>query len=83
MTASHPLMCRRNRRADTGCGFSQVEFCDNLIFRRRSALESLGEGLLDANRTIGHRITSTELRSASNPIVRNLPLKRAIQVSLL
>ena len=33
--------------------FSQVEFCDNLIFRRRAALDKLGERLLDANRTIG------------------------------
>ena len=33
--------------------FSQVEFCDNLIFRRRAALDMLGERLLDANRTIG------------------------------
>jgi hypothetical protein len=33
--------------------FSQVEFCDNLIFRRRAALEGLGERLLDANRNIG------------------------------
>jgi hypothetical protein len=33
--------------------FSQVEFCDNLIFRRRTALDMLGERLLDANRTIG------------------------------
>jgi hypothetical protein len=30
-----------------------VEFCDNLIFRRRAALDTLGERLLDANRTIG------------------------------
>jgi len=33
--------------------FAQVEFCDNLIFRRRVALDQLGERLLDANRTIG------------------------------
>src|ERR1700755_3158565 len=33
--------------------FSQVEFCDNLIFYRRVALDKLGERLLDANRTIG------------------------------
>jgi hypothetical protein len=33
--------------------FSQVEFCDNLIFHRRAALDALGERLLDANRTIG------------------------------
>ena len=32
---------------------SQVELCDNLIFQRRTALDKLGERLLDANRTIG------------------------------
>src|SRR6202008_1118169 len=44
-------------RRQSGCQhrlfFSQVEFCDNLIFRRRAALDKLGERLLDANRTIG------------------------------
>jgi hypothetical protein len=33
--------------------FSQVEYCDNLVFRPRAALEKLGDRLLDANRTIG------------------------------
>ena len=33
--------------------FSQVEYCDNLIFRRRAVLDALQERLLDANRTIG------------------------------
>lgn len=33
--------------------FAQVEYCDNLIFQRRAALDALGERLLDANRTIG------------------------------
>ena len=33
--------------------FSHIEFCDNLIFRRRVALDKLGERLLDANPTIG------------------------------
>src|SRR5262245_27269383 len=33
--------------------FSQVEYCDNLIFHRRAALDDLGQRLLDANRTIG------------------------------
>jgi hypothetical protein len=33
--------------------FAQVEYCDNLIFHRRTALDALGERLLDANRTIG------------------------------
>jgi hypothetical protein len=33
--------------------FTQVEYCDNLIFARRAALDALGERLFDANRTIG------------------------------
>ena len=33
--------------------FAQTELCDNLIFRRRAALDRLGERLLDANRSIG------------------------------
>jgi hypothetical protein len=33
--------------------FSQVEYCDNLIFHRRAALDALGARLFDANRTIG------------------------------
>jgi hypothetical protein len=33
--------------------FSQVEYCDNVIFHRRAALDELGARLLDANRTIG------------------------------
>ena len=44
-------------RKQAGCQhrlfFAQVELCDNLIFRRRAALDHLGERLLDANRTIG------------------------------
>ena len=44
-------------RAQSGCQhrlfFSQIEFCDNLIFDRRATLDKLGERLLDANRTIG------------------------------
>lgn len=30
-----------------------MEYCDNLLFGRRAALDQLGERLLDANRTIG------------------------------
>jgi hypothetical protein len=33
--------------------FSQVEYCDNLIFHRRAAVEELTERLLDLNRNIG------------------------------
>src|SRR5215471_18977113 len=47
----------RKEREHAGCEhrlfFSQVEYCDNLIFKRRAALDNLGERLLDANRTIG------------------------------
>jgi hypothetical protein len=44
-------------RKEAGCQhrlfFAQVEYCDNLIFHRRAALDRLEERLLDANRTIG------------------------------
>ncbi len=47
-----------SERKQAGCQhrlfFSQVEYCDNLIFHRRAALDQMGERLLDANRTIGH-----------------------------
>jgi len=33
---------------------SQVEYCTNLIFERRAALDRLHERLLDLNRSIGH-----------------------------
>jgi hypothetical protein len=51
-----PFFSEEERRQG-GCQhrlfFSQIEFCDNLIFYRRAALDKLGERLLDANRTIG------------------------------
>lgn len=44
-------------RKQAGCQhrlfFSQVEYCDNLIFHRRAAVDELTERLLDLNRTIG------------------------------
>lgn len=56
LTAFTPFFRDRERR-EAGCQhrlfFSQVEYCDNLIFRRRLALDELGERLLDANRTLG------------------------------
>jgi hypothetical protein len=49
-----PFFSARERE-QAGCQhrlfFSQVELCDNLIFRRRAALDMLGERLLDADRT--------------------------------
>ncbi len=48
---------KASERKAAGCQhrlfFSQVEYCDNLIFHRRAALDQLGARLLDANRTIG------------------------------
>jgi hypothetical protein len=46
-----------SERREHGCWhqlfFAQVEYCDNLIFRRRAALDQLGDRLLDANRNLG------------------------------
>ncbi len=51
-----PFFTARERN-QAGCRhrlfFAQVEYCDNLIFHRRAALDDLGDRLLDANRTIG------------------------------
>jgi hypothetical protein len=51
-----PFFRPQERRAH-GCWhqlfFAQVEYCDNLIFRRRAALDQLGDRLLDANRNLG------------------------------
>jgi len=51
-----PFFTPRERRyagIDHRLFFAQVEYCDNLIFRRRAALDRMAERLLDANRTIG------------------------------
>ena len=56
LTRFTPFFTERERK-QAACHhrlfFAQVEYCDNLIFRRRAALDQLGERLLDANRTIG------------------------------
>jgi hypothetical protein len=56
LAACTPFFTERERK-QAGCQhrlfFAQVEYCDNLIFERRAALDALGERLLDANRTIG------------------------------
>ena len=48
---------KESERKEAGCQhrlfFSQVEYCDNLIFSRRAAVDELSQRLLDANRTIG------------------------------
>jgi hypothetical protein len=49
--------CTAEERREAGCQhrlfFAQTEYCDNLIFKRRAALDHLGARLLDAKRTIG------------------------------
>jgi hypothetical protein len=46
-----------DERREAGCQhrlfFSQVEYCDNLIFFRRAAVDQFAQRLLDMNRTIG------------------------------
>jgi len=44
---------RKNHGCQHRLFFSQVEYCDNLVFHRRAALDTMGERLLDTNRTIG------------------------------
>src|SRR6202161_1520277 len=56
LAAFTPFFSDRERK-QLGCQhrlfFSQVEYCDNLIFHRRAAVDELTERLLDLNRTIG------------------------------
>jgi hypothetical protein len=51
-----PLITDKERK-QAGCQhrlfFAQVEYCDNLIFHRRAAVEELTQRLLDLNRNIG------------------------------
>ena len=56
LAAFTPFISDRERK-QAGCQhrlfFSQVEYCDNLIFHRRAAVDELTERLLDLNRNIG------------------------------
>jgi len=56
LTAFTPFFTSRERQ-QAGCQhrlfFSQVEYCDNLIFFRRAAVDQFAQRLLDMNRTIG------------------------------
>jgi hypothetical protein len=47
--------------------FAQMEYCDNLLFRRRAAVDALEQRLLDANRTIGQpNVASRGIMAASS-----------------
>ena len=56
LAAFTPFFSDKERK-QAGCQhrlfFSQVEYCDNLIFHRRAAVEELTQRLLDLNRNIG------------------------------
>src|ERR1700737_2836575 len=71
-----PFFSERERK-QAGCQHrlfcSQIEYCDNLIFHRRAALDKLGERLLDANRTIGqpNKITSSSAARSASIIAAN------------
>jgi hypothetical protein len=56
LAAFTPFFSAAERR-QAGCWhrvfFSQAEYCDNLIFFRRAAVDELAERLLDMNRTLG------------------------------
>jgi hypothetical protein len=66
---------------------SQVEYCDNLVFRRRAALDALGERLFDANRTIGQptklatifgRKVTTRYRGKLETVIEDLDLPNPV-----
>src|SRR5258708_16975023 len=56
LAAFTPFITDKERK-QAGCQhrlfFAQVEYCDNLIFHRRAAVEELTQRLLDLNRNIG------------------------------
>jgi hypothetical protein len=56
LAAFTPFFTDKERK-QAGCQhrlfFAQVEYCDNLIFHRRAAVEELTQRLLDLNRNIG------------------------------
>ena len=56
LAAFTPFISDQERK-HAGCQhrlfFSQVEYCDNLIFHRRAAVDELTQRLLDLNRNIG------------------------------
>jgi hypothetical protein len=56
LTQLTPFFTERERKqagVEHRLFFSQIEYCDNLIFSRRAAVDQLSQRLLDANRTIG------------------------------
>jgi hypothetical protein len=67
-------------RQQAGCQhrlfFAQVEYCDNLVFRRRARLDAWGERLLDANRTSASLIRSPPSLAARSASVIAVSCRR-------
>jgi hypothetical protein len=62
-----PFFTARERKqagVDHRLFFSQIEYCDNLIFSRRAAVDELSQRLIDANRTIDSRTRSASSLAA-------------------
>lgn len=85
-----PFFTATERRT-AGCHhrlfLAQVEYCDNLIFQRRAALDALGDRLFDANRTIGQptklatifgRTITTRHRGKLETIIEDLDLPNPV-----
>jgi hypothetical protein len=84
-----PFFTPTERRAEAWhrLFLSQVEYCDNLVFQRRAALDALGERLFDANRTIGQptklatifgRKITTRYRGKLETIIEDLDLPNPV-----
>jgi len=67
--------------------FAQVEYCDNLVFHRRAALDAMVERLLDDNRTIGQpnkistifgRKVTKHYRSELKTVIEDLDLPNPV-----
>jgi len=90
LAAFTPFITDRERK-HAGCQhrlfFSQVEYCDNLIFHRRAAVDELTQRLLDLNRNIGQpkkittifgRKVSKEYKGKLQTVIEDLDLPNPV-----
>jgi len=90
LAAFTPFFTTGERRK-AGCQhrlfFSQVEYCDNLIFFRRAAVDEFAQRLLDMNRTIGQpkkitmifgRKVTKEYRGKLQTVIEDLDLPNPV-----
>jgi hypothetical protein len=90
LAAFTPFITDKERR-QAGCQhrlfFAQVEYCDNLIFHRRAAVEELTQRLLDLNRNIGQpkkittifgRKVTKQYKGKLQPVIEDLDLPNPV-----